>query len=330
MELRNKRVLVTGSDGFVGSHIVERLVKKGAVVKAFVYYNSFNSWGWLETLPKNILKKVEIYTGDIRDPNGVLAAMKDVDAVFHLAALVGVPFSYRSPDSYVDTNIKGTLNILQAARRLKIRKMLQTSTSEVYGKAQYMPMDEGHPIDPQSPYAATKSAADQIALSFHRSFKTPVTLVRPFSIYGPRQSARAIIPTIISQVCANTKTIKLGNTEATRDFTYVTDIADAYIKIAEHNKTSGKVYHVCNSKEISIGDIVLEVSKIAGKEIKIVHDKKRLRPGKNEVTRLKGNNEKIRKEVGWKPKVSLKEGLRNTYSWVKKNISSFKTDIYNV
>ncbi|MDP8213094.1 MAG: NAD-dependent 4,6-dehydratase LegB [Candidatus Zapsychrus exili] len=330
MDLKNKKVLVTGSDGFIGSHLAERLIKKGARVKAFVYYNSFNSWGWLDTLPKNTLAKIEVFTGDIRDPNGVLTAMKGTDVVFHLAALIGIPFSYHSPDSYVDTNIKGTLNILQAVRQLKVKKILHTSTSEIYGTAQYVPIDEDHPINPQSPYAATKSSADQIAMSFYRSFKTPVTIVRPFNTFGPRQSARAIIPTIISQIYAGSKTIKLGNLDATRDFTYVTDTADAFIEIAQQNGTNGKIFNVGNNKEISVRDLVSTISNITKKKIKIIQDKNRMRPDKSEVQRLVCDNLKIRKAIDWKPRVSLEAGLKKTCGWIKNNINHYKPEIYNV
>ncbi|HNV24478.1 MAG TPA: NAD-dependent 4,6-dehydratase LegB [Candidatus Omnitrophota bacterium] len=330
MILKNKKVLVTGADGFIGSHLVERLVLKGAKVKAFVYYNSFNHWGWLDSLPKETLKKIEVFTGDIRDPNGVLTAMRGVDIVFHLAALIGIPFSYHSPDSYVDTNIKGTLNILQAARQLKVKKVLHTSTSEIYGTAQYVPIDEKHPVNPQSPYAATKSAADQLALSFYRSFKTPVTIVRPFNTFGPRQSARAVIPTIITQLYTGQKTIKLGNLEATRDFTYVTDTADAFIAIAEQEDTEGEILNVGNNEEISIGDLVGEIMSIIGKKIKIIQERQRIRPEKSEVERLKCDNAKIIRICGWRPRVSFKDGLKKTCVWIKKNLKEYKAEIYNV
>ncbi|HPN88763.1 MAG TPA: NAD-dependent 4,6-dehydratase LegB [Candidatus Omnitrophota bacterium] len=330
MTLKNKKILVTGADGFIGSHLVERLISKGAKVKAFVYYNSFNSWGWLDSLPKETLRKIEVFTGDIRDPNGVLTAMQGVDMVFHLAALIGIPFSYHSPDSYVDTNIKGTLNVLQAARQLKVEKVLHTSTSEIYGTAQYVPINESHPVNPQSPYAATKSAADQLALSFYRSFATPVTIVRPFNTFGPRQSARAVIPTIITQLYAGEKIIKLGNLEATRDFTYVTDTADAFITLAQEKNTEGQIFNVGNNQEISVGDLVGQIMQITGKKIKVIQEKERLRPERSEVERLKCDNSKIIKTCGWRPQVSFKEGLRQTCAWIKKNINRYKAEIYNV
>ena len=253
-----KKVLVTGADGFIGSHLTEELVKQGYDVKAFVYYNSFNTWGWLDTLPKNKLSEINIFSGDIRDPNGVREAMKGIDMVFHLAALIAIPFSYHSPDSYVDTNIKGTLNVLQAARELETEKIMITSTSEVYGTARYVPIDEMHPFQGQSPYAATKIGSDRLAESFYRSFQLPVTIVRPFNTYGPRQSARAVIPTIITQLLAGETEIKLGTLTPTRDFNYVTDTAEGFIAIAESKKTIGEEINIASQKEISIGDLANE------------------------------------------------------------------------
>lgn len=327
---KNKKVLVTGADGFIGSHLVEKLIAKGAKVRAFSFYNSFNNWGWLENLPKRTLKRIEVFTGDVRDPNGVLTSMRGVDTVFHLAALIGIPFSYHSPDSYIDTNIKGTLNVLQAAKQLKVEKVLHTSTSEIYGTAQYVPIDEKHPVNPQSPYAATKSAADQLALSFYRSFKLPVTIVRPFNTFGPRQSARAIIPTIITQLCMGKNTIKLGNLNAKRDFTYVLDTARAFVKLAESKGTEGQIFNVGSGNEISVRELVHEIMKITGKKIKIVHDRERIRPEKSEVERLLCDALEINSACGWKPQVSLRNGLKQTYAWIKKNIKYYKPEIYNV
>jgi len=330
MNWKTKKVLVTGADGFIGSHLVEKLVQKGAHVKAFVHYNSFNSWGWLDTFPKSVLNKIKVFPGDIRDPNGILEAVKGVDIIFHLAALIGIPFSYHSPDSYVDTNIKGTLNVLQAARRFRTEKVIHTSTSEVYGTAQYAPIDEDHPINPQSPYAATKSAADSLALSFYRSFNLPVTILRPFNTFGPRQSARAIIPTIISQIYSGKKPIKLGNLEAIRDLNYVGNTVDAFIKVAENKKTVGEVFNTGSGKEISIGELADLIQEITKKKVKVVIDKQRLRPTKSEVGRLICNASKIRSACGWKAQKSLKEGLKTTCQWVKENLEQYKTDIYNV
>jgi len=330
MILKNRKVLVTGADGFIGSHLVERLLDEGAEVRAFVYYNSFNHWGWLNAFPKDRLKEIDVFTGDIRDSNGVLEATKDVDIIFHLAALIGIPFSYHSPDSYVDTNIKGTLNVLQAAKRWQIEKIVHTSTSEVYGTAQYAPINEEHPINPQSPYAATKSAADSLALSFYRSFDLPVTILRPFNTFGPRQSARAIIPTIISQICSSKTSIKLGNLDAIRDFNYVTNTVDAFIKVAESQNTIGEVLNTGSNTEVSIGELVEMVQSIMQKEVKVVVEKERLRPEKSEVGRLICDSTKIYGACGWKSQISLEEGLKLTCAWIKENINQYKTEIYNV
>lgn len=330
MSWNERKVLVTGADGFIGSHLVEELVCRGAQVKAFVYYNSFNSWGWLDTISKSTLSKIEVFSGDIRDPNGVLEAAKKIDVIFHLAALIGIPFSYHSPDSYVDTNIKGTLNILQAAKQLNIKKIVHTSTSEVYGTAQYAPIDEDHPINPQSPYAATKSAADSLALSFYRSFDLPVAILRPFNTFGPRQSARAIIPTIISQIYSGKKSIKLGNLDVTRDLNYVGDTVDAFIKVAENAKSTGEVFNAGTGEEISIGGLADLIQDITKKKVKIIVDKQRIRPAKSEVDRLICDATKIRSICGWKTQKSLKQGLKETCRWVKANLNQYKTDIYNV
>lgn len=330
MRFKNKKILITGADGFIGSHLVERLVKEGARVKAFVYYNSFNSWGWLDTLPPAVLKQIEIFSGDVRDPHGVLAACRGCEIVFHLAALIGIPFSYHAPDTYVDTNVKGTLNILQAAQALKIKRVIHTSTSEVYGTARYAPIDELHPINPQSPYAATKSAADSLALSFYRSFNTPVVVARPFNTFGPRQSARAIIPTILSQIHSGTRAIQLGNLSATRDFNYVSNTVDAFLAIALMKGGLGEVYNIGSGQEISIQQLVESIRKIIKKDFKVVVDQKRLRPGKSEVERLICDATKIHQACGWTPQVNFEEGLSLMSTWVKAHIKQYKSGIYNV
>ncbi len=332
MDLSNKKVLITGSDGFIGSHLTERLLNQGCKVKAFVYYNSFNTWGWLDTFPKEVLKNIEIFSGDIRDPNGVRVAMKDCNVVFHLAALIAIPFSYHSPDSYVDTNIKGTLNILQAAKDLNVEKVLITSTSEVYGTAQYVPIDEKHPYQGQSPYSATKIGADRLAESFYRSFNLPVVIVRPFNTYGPRQSARAVIPTIITQLLSGKKEIKLGLLTPTRDLLFVHDTADGFIEIAKSDKTIGQEINIATKSEISIGDLANKIISKIAPSAKIVCDDIRLRPKKSEVERLLGDNAKIKSLTNWLPKVDIDEGLDISIEWFSKenNLSRYKTDIYNL
>lgn len=324
------KVLVTGADGFIGSHLVEELVRKGYQVKAFVYYNSFNTWGWLDILSKDIMENVEIFQGDIRDPNGVEEAMKGVEAVFHLAALIAIPFSYHSPDTYVDTNIKGTLNVLQAARKLGTKRVLVTSTSEVYGTAQYVPIDEKHPFQGQSPYSATKIGADRLAESFYRSFQLPVTIVRPFNTYGPRQSARAVIPTIITQLLAGKEEIKLGALTPTRDFNYVKDTANGFISIYESDKTIGEEINIATQKEISIGELAEELIRQINPKAKIICDEQRLRPEKSEVNRLLGCNEKIMRLTDWKPRYSFEEGLAETIEFLRNNLDKYKVDLYNL
>ena len=307
------KVLVTGADGFIGSH-----------------YNSFNNWGWLDTLPQDILKNVEVFPGDIRDPNGVEEALKGTDAVFHLAALIAIPFSYHSPDTYVDTNIKGTLNILQAARKLETKRVLVTSTSEVYGTAQYVPIDEKHPFQGQSPYSATKIGADRLAESFFRSFQLPVTIVRPFNTYGPRQSARAVIPTIITQLLAGKLEIKLGSLTPTRDFNYVKDTVNGFISIYESDKTLGEEINIATQKEISIGHLAQELIRQINPNAKIVCDEERLRPEKSEVNRLLGCNEKILSLTDWKPQYTLENGLKETINFLRDNLVRYKVDIFNL
>lgn len=332
MELKNKRVLITGADGFIGSHLTERLIEEGCIVKAFVYYNSFNSWGWLDTLSQDLLSKLEIFSGDIRDPNGVRTAMKDVDVVFHLAALIAIPFSYHSPDSYIDTNVKGTLNIIQAAKDLNIERVLVTSTSEVYGTAQYIPIDEKHSRQPQSPYSASKIGADCIAESFYRSFNLPVTIVRPFNTFGPRQSARAVIPTIISQLLNGKTEISLGDLTPTRDLLYVKDTANGFVEIAKADSLIGQDCNIATQSEVSIGDLAHHLIKLLNPSAKIIQDENRLRPEKSEVFRLYGSKEKISQHTTWRQQYSLEEGLKETVEWFSSpgNLNSYKANIYNI
>lgn len=325
-----KKVLITGSDGFIGSHLTEELVMHGYQVKAFVFYNSFNHWGWLEALPKEICKEIEIFSGDVRDPNGVRKAMAGMDMVFHLAALIAIPFSYHSPDSYIDTNIKGTLNILQAARDCNMQRVLITSTSEVYGTAQYVPIDESHPFQGQSPYSATKIGADRLAESFYRSFSLPVTIVRPFNTYGPRQSARAVIPTIISQLLEGKTEIKLGALTPTRDFNYVKDTVCGFRKIAESNQTIGEEINIATQTEISIGKLAEELIHQINPNATIACDNERIRPEKSEVNRLIGSNNKIQKLTTWKPKYTLKKGLSETIEFMMQHKNVYKANFYNI
>ena len=325
-----KKALVTGADGFIGSHLTEDLLEKGYEVKAFTLYNSFNTWGWLDSLPKGKLGQIEIYCGDVRDPNGVREAMRGVDIVFHLAALIAIPFSYHSPDSYVDTNIKGTLNVLQAARELATERVLVTSTSEVYGTAQYVPIDEKHPFQGQSPYSATKIGADRLAESFYRSFRLPVSIVPPFNTYGPRQSARAVIPTVITQLLAGREEIKLGALTPTRDFNYVKDTTAGFIAIAESDQTIGEEINIATQKEISIGELAGEIINQINPKARIVCDEERIRPEKSEVNRLLGSNEKIKKLTDWKPQYTFEQGIAETIEWIGNHLNFYKCDIYNV
>lgn len=332
MNLEGKRVLVTGADGFIGSHLVESLLARGCVVRAFVFYNSFNSWGWLDTLPREQQRRLEIFAGDIRDPNGVREAAKSCEVVFHLAALIAIPFSYHSPDSYIDTNIKGTLNVLQAARLHDIEKVLITSTSEVYGTAQYVPIDEKHPCQGQSPYSASKIGADRLAESFYRSFGTPVVIVRPFNTYGPRQSARAVIPTIITQLLGGEPTIRLGDTLPTRDFNHVKDTAEAFITLAEADGVIGEEINVATGTEWSIGEVARLLTEKLNPEAEIVVDAERLRPEKSEVYRLLGDNAKITRLTNWRPRYDLPSGLDDTIAWFKQpdNLAKYKAWLYNI
>ena len=325
-----KKVLVTGADGFIGSHLTQQLIHEGYEVTAFCQYNSFGTWGWVDTFSKEEKDALNVFMGDIRDPNGVRVAMKGQDTVFHLAALIAIPFSYHSPDSYVDTNIKGTLNVLQAARDLDTRRLLVTSTSEVYGTAQYVPIDEKHPYQGQSPYSATKIGADRLAESFYRSFNLPVTIVRPFNTYGPRQSARAVIPTIITQLLAGKEEIHLGSLTPTRDFNYVKDTANGFVTIAKHDNTIGRELNIATEREISIGDLANELIRQINPNAKIVCEEERMRPEKSEVNRLLGTAKRLNDLTGWKPNYTFEQGLAETIEWISRNLDSYKTDIYNV
>lgn len=325
-----KKVMVTGADGFIGSHLTEMLVAEGYDVKAFVAYNSFNTWGWVDTFSPEVKAEIEVFAGDVRDPNGVKEATKGMDMVFHLAALIAIPFSYHSPDSYVDTNIKGTLNVLQAARDLEVEKTLITSTSEVYGTAQYVPIDENHPYQGQSPYSATKIGADRLAESFFRSFALPLTIVRPFNTYGPRQSARAVIPTIITQLLAGSEEIKLGSLDPTRDFNFVKDTARGFIKIAESDKTNGEEINIATQQEISIGDLANELIHQINPNAKIITEDQRLRPEASEVNRLLGSNEKIKMLTDWEPQYTFEKGIEETIEFFRYNLDKYKADIYNI
>lgn len=331
-----KKILVTGADGFIGSHVCEHLIQQGYAVKAFVFYNSFNSWGWLDTLAPAVLSQIEIFQGDIRDPNGVRNAIKGCDAVLHLAALIAIPFSYHSPDSYIDTNIKGTLNILQAARDFDLEKVIHTSTSEVYGTAKYVPIDELHPVCGQSPYSATKIAADQLAYSFFASFQLPVSIVRPFNTYGPRQSARAIIPTIITQIAAGNRQIKLGALTPTRDFSFVSDTAKGFIAALEASDIAGETFNLGSQFEISMEDTAKTIAEIMSAEIEIITDQQRLRPADSEVERLFASHQKARKHLNWQPQYlgldGFKKGLKETVAWFEQpeNLKHYKSHLYNL
>ncbi len=325
-----KIALVTGADGFIGSHLVEMLVKKGYQVKALSQYNSFNNWGWLEDI--SCKDKVVVLTGDVRDPHYCKHITQDIDVVYHLAALIAIPYSYVAPDSYVDTNIKGTLNICQAARENGVKRIIHTSTSEVYGTAQYVPIDENHPMQAQSPYSATKIAADAMAMSFYNAFNLPVTIARPFNTYGPRQSARAVIPTIITQIVNGKKVIKLGDVTPTRDFNYVEDTCRGFIALAESDATVGETVNIGSNYEISIGDTLAIIKELMNSDVKFVSDEQRLRPEKSEVFRLWCDNSKLVKLTGFQPQIDLREGLQRTIDWITqpKNLKAYKTEIYNV
>ena len=332
MILRGATALVTGADGFIGSHLVEALVAEGASVRALVHYNSFNSWGWLESLNTEILEAVEVVAGDVRDPDQMRTLLAGVQVVFHLAALISIPFSYQAPASFIDTNVKGTLNVLQAAREAKTARILVTSTSEVYGTAIRVPIDESHPFQAQSPYSASKIAADRLAESFFRCYDLPVTIVRPFNTYGPRQSSRAIIPSLISQLVAGSARIRLGNTETSRDFNYVADTVSGFLDIAGCDQAIGEELNIASQTEITIGDLANLLIQRINPEARIQVDEKRLRPERSEVERLLGNSEKLRRLTGWRPRVDLARGLDLTIEWFRsdENIKGYKPHLYNV
>lgn len=328
--MKSNRVLVTGADGFIGSNLTEMLISKGYEVKALSQYNSFNSWGWLEDI--NCKDKIEVVTGDVRDPHYCKHITQDVDIIFHLAALIAIPYSYVAPDSYVDTNIKGTLNICQAAKENNVKRVIHTSTSEVYGTAQYIPIDEKHPVQPQSPYSATKISADAMAMSFYNAFDLPLTIARPFNTYGPRQSARAVIPTIIIQIANGMKKIKLGDVTPTRDFSYVEDTCRAFIALAESDAAIGQTANIGSNFEISVGDTLNLIKELMGSDVEFVVDEQRIRPEKSEVFRLWCDNTKIEKLTGFKPQVDIREGLQRTIDWITQphNLKRYKANIYNV
>ncbi len=330
MQLKNKKVLVTGSEGFIGSHLTELLVKSGAEVTALVQYNSFNNWGWIDSLDDRIKNEVKVISGDVREYDNISKAVAGKEVVFHLAALIAIPYSYQSPASYVRTNIEGTLNVLEACRMHGISKIIHTSTSEVYGTAKYVPIDEDHPLQGQSPYSASKIGADKIAESYHLSYGLPVATLRPFNTYGPRQSARAVIPTIISQILSGRKTIKLGILSPTRDLTFVKDTARAFFCIAEADESTGQVINVGSNFEISIGDLADKIIALSGQKVTIECDEDRIRPEKSEVNRLWCNNRKAEDIIGWKPLYTLDKGLKETIEWIGKNLNYYKADIYNV
>ena len=330
MELKNKRVLVTGADGFIGSHLAEMLVKRGASVRALAFYNSFNSWGWLEDITN--LRDIQVVTGDVRDVHFCKSIVKDIDMIFNLAALIAIPYSYVAPDSYVDTNIKGTLNICQAALEHNVSKLIQVSTSEVYGTALYVPIDEKHPLQAQSPYSATKIGSDAIATSFYHAFHLPVVIARPFNTYGPRQSARAVIPTIISQIASGAREIKIGDTRPTRDFNYVLDTCKGIISLSECEAAIGQVVNIGSNYEISVGDTFRMIKRLMRSDVIPIVDQERMRPEESEVQRLWCDNTKIRDLTGFKPDYNLEEGLELTIDWFMKpeNLRKYKTEIYNV
>lgn len=330
MDLRGKKVLVTGAEGFIGSHLTEKLVQLGADVTALVQYNSFNNWGWIDTFDKEVLNSIRVETGDIRELDGMNRIIKGQEVVFHLAALIAIPYSYLSPMAYVRTNVEGTTNVLEACRSHDVQKIIHTSTSETYGTALYVPIDEKHPMQGQSPYSASKIGADKMAESFYRSFNMPIATLRPFNTYGPRQSARAVIPTIISQILAGKNEIKLGSLSPTRDFNFVKDTAEAFIKVAESDRTIGEVINAGSNYEITIGDTVKKIIDIIGKDVKIICDEERIRPEKSEVNRLWADNTKIKELTDWTPKYSIDEGLAETVAWIKENMKYYKPDIYNV
>jgi NAD dependent epimerase/dehydratase len=334
--VKGKPFLVTGADGFIGSHLAEELVRRGHTVRAFVMYNSFNSWGWLDHSEPAIRRSLDVFPGDIRDPHGVREAMKGCETVLHLAALIAIPYSYHSPDTYIDTNVKGTLNVVQAARELGVSKVVHTSTSEVYGTARFVPITEEHPLQGQSPYSASKIGADQIAMSFYTSFGVPVSIIRPFNTYGPRQSARAVIPTIISQIANGARTLMLGSLHPTRDFSYITDMVAGFISVAEADSSIGEVINLGSNFEISIGEIARMISDVMGADVAIETDGVRVRPARSEVERLRADNSKAFRLLGWRPvyagKDGLRRGLAETVRWFsdQDNLKNYKADRYNI
>lgn len=336
MQLRGKRILVTGADGFIGSHLTEALVRLGADVRAFVCYNSFNSWGWLDASDEHVRRSIDVFSGDIRDAHGVRVAMTGCDVVMHLAALIAIPYSYHSPDTYIDTNVKGTLNVVQAARALDIGRVVHTSTSEVYGTAQFVPITEAHPLQGQSPYSASKIGADQIALSFQLSFGTPVSVIRPFNTYGPRQSARAVIPAIITQIASGAQAVKLGATHPTRDFNFVSDTVRGFLAIAECDAAIGQIVNIGSNFEISILNTARMIAELMGAEVNIVADEQRQRPVGSEVERLWADNSFARRLTGWSPEYAghdgLRRGLIETIEWFREpaNLSRYKSDQYSI
>ncbi|SVC15982.1 uncharacterized protein METZ01_LOCUS268836, partial [marine metagenome] len=327
--------MVTGADGFIGSHLTEVLVHKGYDVRAFVLYNSFNSWGWLDHCDTEVRGQFDVFAGDIRDPHGVRTAMEGCDKVLHLAALIAIPYSYHSPDNYVETNIKGTLNVVQAARALNVSKVIHTSTSEVYGTARFVPINEDHPLQGQSPYSASKIGADQIAMSFYNSFDTPVSIIRPFNTYGPRQSSRAVIPTVITQIANGQQQIRLGALHPTRDFNYIEDMVSGFVAALESNQGIGEVINLGSNSEVSIGDTVIIIAEVMEAEIKILADAKRFRPEKSEVERLWSDNRKAKELLGWKPRFvgskGFRSGIKKTIQWFTDpvHLAGYKTDLYN-
>lgn len=336
MNLKNKKILVTGADGFIGSHLVENLMEKGCDVRAFIFYNSFGSWGWLDHTSAHIKDNIDVFSGDIRDPHGVKQAAKGCDIILHLAALIGIPYSYHSPDAYIDTNIRGTLNIVQAARELNIEKVVHTSTSEVYGTAQFVPITELHPLQGQSPYSASKIGADQLAMSFYNSFGTPVSIVRPFNTFGPRQSARAVIPTIITQITSGQRAIKLGALHPTRDFSYVADTVSGFIAAAESENSIGEVINLGSHFEITIEDTAKTIAELMNVDIQLTEDSQRIRPEKSEVERLWADTSKAKKILNWQPNYAgingFKKALSETIPWFcdPENLKKYKIDIYNI
>lgn len=336
MQLAGRKILVTGADGFIGSHLVEALVRQGHDVRAFVFYNSFGTWGWLDHAEASVRSSLDVFAGDIRDPHGVRTAMQDCDVVIHLAALIAIPYSYHSPDTYVDTNIKGTLNVVQAARDLGVAKVVHTSTSEVYGTARFVPITEEHPLQGQSPYSASKIGADQVAMSFYTSFDTPVAIIRPFNTYGPRQSTRAVLPTVITQIAAGTRSLRLGSLRPTRDFNYVTDTVRGFIAVAESDRSVGEVINIGSNFEISIGDAVQMIAGLMATEVSIETEPVRLRPENSEVERLWADNSRARELLGWTPEYSGRDGFRRglaeTIAWFRDpaNLARYRADTYQI